>query len=426
MSRFLFATIPSDGHVGPLRPIARALVAAGHTVEWFVSTRYKAAVESTGAEHIPTGPSLDRFDADQPDREGLTGLAAIRWDLKYGFLAPVPAQVAEVRDLLRTRPVDALVADMGFVGAGPVHELTGVPWISVGISPLPLPSRDTAPFGTGLKPSASPLGRLRNRALYALLDRLVFAEAKSINEGIRADLGLPFSTRPVFSSISPLLHIQNGVRELEYPRSDLPPQVRFVGALVDRGSADAALPAWWPDVVDAGRPIVHVTQGTVANRNLDDLVKRAVRVLADDDVLVVASTGDADPADLGALPTNVRAAAFVPHDALMPHTSIMVTNGGFGGVQTALSHGVPLVVAGATEDKPEVAARIAWAGAGINLRSNAPKDRLLLAAVRRVRTDPRYRAGATRLRDAIRRHDTAAEVTALAEAVVAGVPLPVL
>jgi UDP:flavonoid glycosyltransferase YjiC (YdhE family) len=42
---------------------------------------------------------------------------------------------------------------------------------------------------------------------------------------------------------------------------------------------------------------------------------------------------------------------------LLPHVDAMVTNGGYGGVQQALAHGVPLVVTGDSEDKPEVAAR---------------------------------------------------------------------
>jgi hypothetical protein len=42
----------------------------------------------------------------------------------------------------------------------------------------------------------------------------------------------------------------------------------------------------------------------------------------------------------------------------------MVTNGGYGGVQQALANGVPLVVAGDSEDKPEVAARVRWSGTG--------------------------------------------------------------
>ena len=62
----------------------------------------------------------------------------------------------------------------------------------------------------------------------------------------------------------------------------------------------------------------------------------------------------------------------------------MVTNGGYGAVQRALSMGVPLVVAGNTEDKPEVAARVAWTGAGVNLRTGTPTPSAVRAAVREV------------------------------------------
>ena len=68
----------------------------------------------------------------------------------------------------------------------------------------------------------------------------------------------------------------------------------------------------------------------------------------------------------------------------------MVTNGGYGAVQRALSTGIPLVVAGNTEDKPEVAARVAWAGAGIDLSSGTPTPKAIRAAVREVLGDGRY------------------------------------
>jgi Erythromycin biosynthesis protein CIII-like, C-terminal domain len=77
-------------------------------------------------------------------------------------------------------------------------------------------------------------------------------------------------------------------------------------------------------------------------------------------VLVVAVTGGPDPATLGTLPANVRAEAFVPFGALMEHVSLMVTNGGYGGTHFAMSHGVPLVVAGTSEDKAEIVARVNW------------------------------------------------------------------
>ena len=66
--------------------------------------------------------------------------------------------------------------------------------------------------------------------------------------------------------------------------------------------------------------------------------------------------------------------------------------------QRALSYGVPLVVAGTTEDKPEVAGRVAWSGTGINLRTGTPSPVRLRRAVRSALADPRYRIEAARLR----------------------------
>jgi len=129
---------------------------------------------------------------------------------------------------------------------------------------------------------------------------------------------------------------------------------------------------------------------------------------------VVATTGGPDPEPLrAALPTNVRMERFIPHDRLLPHVDVMVTNGGYGGVQQALAHGVPLVVAGDSEDKPEVAARVRWSGAGIDLRTGRPSPGRVAEAVRRVVTRPAYAARARALQAEIQRTrplDTIAEV----------------
>ena len=101
----------------------------------------------------------------------------------------------------------------------------------------------------------------------------------------------------------------------------------------------------------------------------------------------------------------------------------MVTNGGYGGVQIGLSHGVPLVVAGTTEDKPEVAARVAWTGAGVNLRTAKPKPQAVRRAVRSVLSDPGYRERAQALARRYREHDALASAIALVEESAAtGVP----
>ncbi|RIJ51707.1 glycosyl transferase, partial [Clavibacter lycopersici] len=200
---------------------------------------------------------------------------------------------------------------------------------------------------------------------------------------------------------------QLGVAELEYPRRELPATVRFVGPLRDAVGCvdDPALPDWWSDL-DGDRAVVHVTQGTIDNVDLGRLIAPTLRALADEDVLVVACTGGRPVSEveraLGtALPANARVAEFLPYDLLLPLCSAVVTNGGFGGVQRVLAHGLPLVVAGSTEDKPEVAARVAWAGCGRDLRTGTPRPDAIRRAVHDVLTTPSYGARSRELSAAI-------------------------
>src|SRR5918993_1267149 len=195
-------------------------------------------------------------------------------------------------------------------------------------------------------------------------------------------------------------------REFEYPRRELPASFEFLGPLPPEEPPGQPVPAWWDDLNDS-RPVVHVTQGTVDNHDLGTLLASTFTALAGDDVWVVGSTGGRPVRELldrlgGALPANGRAAPFLPYAPLLPPASVMGTNRGYGGVTQALRAGVPLVVAGATEEKPEVAARVAWSGTGINLRSGRPTPRRLRAAVHAV-LDPGspYRTEAHRMRQRI-------------------------
>ncbi len=100
---------------------------------------------------------------------------------------------------------------------------------------------------------------------------------------------------------------------------------------------------------------------------------------------------------LGALPANARAERYIPFDRLLPKADVLVTNAGFGAIQLALAAGVPIVAAGKTEDKVEVAARVGWSGVGINLRTQQPRQESITAAVRQVLRDDRFRQRAHEL-----------------------------
>jgi UDP:flavonoid glycosyltransferase YjiC (YdhE family) len=154
-----------------------------------------------------------------------------------------------------------------------------------------------------------------------------------------------------------------------------------------------------------------VSQGTAANKDFGELIEPTMEALAGLDILVIALTGR--PAELTNVPSNVRTAVFIPFDLLLPYTDVLVSNAGYGGVQLALNHGVPMVLAGTTEDKPEVSAHAAWTGAAINLGTNRPQPEQLLKAIETAMTDARYRANARRLQNEYTSHDALAEITAV-------------
>ncbi len=144
--------------------------------------------------------------------------------------------------------------------------------------------------------------------------------------------------------------------------------------------------------LDGSRTIVHVTQGTIANRDYRQVIAPTLEALAgDDDILIVASTGGRPLDTLPPLPPNARAAQYLPYDQLLPLTGVYVTNGGYGGVQYALRYGVPIVTSSGQEDKPEVAGRVSWSGVGRRIRSATPTPAAVGKAVRTVLDDPRYR-----------------------------------
>ena len=280
-------------------------------------------------------------------------------------------------------------------------------------------SRDTAPFGPGLFPLRGPIGRLRNHVMNALHRRVVFGPVTRHYEDARRAVGLPsLGLSFIDTFLGDYLYLQSTVPSFEYPRSDLPPHVHFIGPLLAEPDDEFMPPRWWPELAGS-KPVVLLTQGTVAT-GPDQLLVPAIRALADESVLVIATTAGPTSALLdafgGALPANVRAERFVPYAQLMPHVDLLITNGGYGTVQQALAHGVPIVVAGATEDKPENAARVAWSSAGIRIKAQSPEPARLLAAVREALGQPRYRQRAQAIATEMTDYDAARTGTDLLEA----------
>jgi len=409
MSSVLVCAIPLDGHVAPMLAVCRALTGAGHRVRFLTGAAYGDAVRSAGGEHVALPKTADitaeMLDAGR-ERDGtrLTGIRFAIDNTRRNFIATLPGWFdAITREIGRGAAViagDIGVFALGAVCARPRSERPAV--IACGAIPVVLLSRDTAPPMTGLPPRSDLLGRARNRVLNRIVAHGIFRGLQSeADAAARRHTG---ATLPVFLTDWPRVadaYVQFSVPGFEYPRSDAPGSLTFVGPLRSPGVGTEP-PAWWPDVA-AAETVVHVSQGTLANRDFDELVRPTLRAFADDPrVLVVVATGGRPEPDVGELPSNARVARMLDYDLLMPHVDVFVTNGGYGSLHAALAHGVPIVAAGDTEEKVETCARVAWSGTGVNLRTGTPSSDRIRAAVLEVLSEPSYRSAARRLAADIR------------------------
>jgi UDP:flavonoid glycosyltransferase YjiC (YdhE family) len=356
-----------------------------------------------------------------PQLQGLKGLRAFIEAWKAIFIGAAPKQMQDILAILTRFPADILVCDETNFGMGLAHEKSGIPlaWISTSI--YFFRSRDTAPIGLGLLPNSSFFGRLRNWLLDIFADHILLRELKTFADEMRMHVGLPRINKSVLQNITlpPELYLMGTVPSFEYPRSDLYQGTQFVGPLVGPPPEQFEPPIWWDDLKKA-RAVVHVTEGTV-NYQSNRLLSPTIQAMAEEEgLLVVATTGGTpiEQLDLHHLPKNVRVEPFLPHYYLLPYVDVMVTNGGYGGVQMALANGVPIVVAGATEEKPEVAAHVEYAGVGINLKTLAPTKQQLQRAIQEVLHNPRYTKRAQELQHEYSLHNGSKKAAELIEGLI--------
>jgi len=407
MASILICCTPAHGHVYPLLTVARHLVAEGHDVRMLTGTKYRDTVTAAGVEFIPMPPGAD-IDLDHvndmfPERAAMKPIPQLRFSVIECFIKPGRFHVKAVEDAIADRPVDVILSEMMFVGSAMLVERPlgeRPPILMLGIFPLAAQDPDVAPYGLGITPLPGPIGRIRNRILEAVAARMfapILEAANEIFTDVNGEQSEEFAAMDMVANSDMLL--QFTVPEFEYPRSTLPETVRFVGPMTRTTPTTTPLPDWWGDL--DGRTVVHVSQGTVANSDPTELIIPTLQALADEDVLVVVSTGGRPVESLGILPANARAAEYLPYDKLFPKLSVFVTNGGYGGLHFALQHGVPIVASGTSEDKLETNARVRWSGTGVSLRTQRPTPARIRKGVRRVLDDARYRTRAAEFGAAI-------------------------
>jgi UDP:flavonoid glycosyltransferase YjiC (YdhE family) len=422
VSSVIVAAPPVFGETVPILELAAGLVKRGHSVTALVGSRFAESAVAAGARCVPLPDSADFDDrlllGANPERNSLPpGTEQYNWDLINVFVAGMNGQHEALQRLLEEDPDASLLSNSLFVGMWPVA--LGAPgrrphrWVTVVASAVSADDDATTAFGpipgvTGAEAVAA--HRAANDEFHATLEPTRRAAQLRLTE-LGATEPMPAFYHAVYNLPDSLAALS--VPEFDFPRATPPAALTYAGILPAQPATESGKPEWW-DELDSGRPVVVVTQGTTANRDLSQLVEPALRALAGKDVLVIATLGNRDPAGLGiAAPDNARVATYIPFDELLPRADLLITNGGAGGTQIALAAGVPVVMCGTTEEKPMNAARVAYHRVGINLGTATPSEEQIVEAVTTILGDATYREAADRMRTAYAAHDPFTIVAAL-------------
>jgi MGT family glycosyltransferase len=151
-----------------------------------------------------------------------------------------------------------------------------------------------------------------------------------------------------------------------------------------------------------GRPLVLVSLGTVY-ANHPEFFRTCLEELADGPWQVVVSTGNHRLAgDFEPAPGNCIVRSFVPQIEILRRCAAFVTHGGMNGVQEALWHGVPLVVAPRAADQFWISARARELGAALALNPLRMESGAIRESVVKVLSGAHYAAAAARIGASLR------------------------
>ncbi len=389
MARLLAYTAPASGHVYPSTALLLELHRRGHEVHVRTRASDVESLRGLGLDAEAIDPRIEANELD--DWKASNPIAALQ-RLQRWYQANAEVEITDLRSAIDQVRPEALIVDANLQGGLAVAEASGLPWCQYSPFPPVFESKDAPPYGPGLAPARGPLGRARDRLLYAGLRPLADHYLPPVN-ALRARLGL----EPLGHLEELFLRSQRFIlftaEPHEYPRSDWPESVRMVGPVTWEPPAPA--PEW---LLQETRPIVLVTASTVYQRD-DKLIATALEALATEQLAVVATTGALDPRTFKA-PANAHVEAFMPHAPILERAACVVSHGGMGITQKALAAGVPVCVVPFCRDQFEVARRVEVSKAGTRLHHKRLTAKRLREA---VNATIRMRPGAQRVAQAFAR-----------------------
>ncbi len=406
MARIIVTSFGSAGDINPFVALGLGLRERGHDVRFAVEERFRPQIEDAGiAVHHLTGDSEAALAPYAHHMFGKsTPFVSLKYIVEQYILPTLRAKVADLRDACAG--ADLLVAASAQLAASFVADQTGIPWVSVALSPT-LPSAYLEPQPLPFRPPR-PLRRVLNRTAWEtgniVLRRMV---DRPVN-AIRAEYGLPPRHDLLWTGNLSRTLAAVAVSPAFVPRQlDWPSYVRVTGFLFWDTPRSWREPPDLAAFLEGARPVVAVSSGSMAPSTRDAFAQfyatsvDAIRRAGARALIIGAAPGSLpDP-----LPEDVQALPFAPFSQVYPRCAAIIHHGGIGTTAQGLRTGIPALIVPWGADQFFTAERVRQIGAGLWMPRRRYTSRRAVRALAALLDEPRYRAQAQSIAATIGRED---------------------
>ncbi|MET4142114.1 macrolide family glycosyltransferase [Pedobacter sp. UYP1] len=365
MSKVLFLSIPSHGHMNPTLGLAAELVRQGETITFFSAEEFRTAIEEIGAEFKCYKEDLNLFQKKssgglvaaflQPEKF-ITDLLEQIQDIKFDYIvysAAYPYANA-IAQILKVPAVSSFAVFATLQELLPKHNLTE--------APLP---KSKGPMGM----SPEVINQFK-QVRQSLIEKYQIEIAEDMFKLLfnKGDLNIIYTSEYFIPNLK------------NYDDSYI-----FIGPPIYNKKYTVEFPFEELE----GKKVIYISMGTIFSNYSAELNQLFFKSFKDFDGVVVMA---AYQVDLSAyeIPANFIIRDYVPQLEILKYTTVAITHSGMNSIGDLLYNKIPFVAIPLGADQFYLANRAQELGATIVLDIHNLNAGILKDAVKEVLTNPDY------------------------------------
>lgn len=370
MAKFAFINIPFHAHINPTLPVVQELVARGHEVVYYLTDKYKQAVEATGAKFYGYQSQIEQNSAQfQEHSQSLT--------VPIMMVGESLAVIPQILESVRMERPDCLVYSDPLCFSGRfIAQMLGIPEVTSRVTFIG-DDRTRHFFQTHeIRPEEINLFRSYVEQLCTRYPIQPFTMANIFMH--KAALNIVFMPR------SFQVNGASYGKEYLFVGPSIGPRAQIVDFPFER------LGNW---------PIIYITLGTVYNNNAQ-FFKTCFAAFENLPVQVVVATGrSVEDLALEPIPENFVVRSYVPQLEVMKRAALFIGSGSVTTLMEALSCGLPMITIPQAVAQEGTARRVAELELGLTLEKEAITAEVLRSVATRLLHDPACRLRVQQMQD---------------------------